>query len=177
MSGATAPARDSSQADLIGPGDSCVPDEPRSTCEYKPGRGKFKTPFRALCATGACMRQGAALRALLQVARRVFRALGCIASRVRMRAGARELALVDDQVLRADRLLSEVALEDLARARRVARLRRKRAARDMRGHAVMGHRAPRMIFGRRLREPDVARVTRELPALECTHDRVAVADL
>jgi hypothetical protein len=30
MSGTTVPARDSSQADLIGPGDIFVPDEPRS---------------------------------------------------------------------------------------------------------------------------------------------------
>lgn len=37
MSGATAPARDSSQADLIGPGDSCVPDEPRSGAKIMRG--------------------------------------------------------------------------------------------------------------------------------------------
>src|SRR5688572_3523991 len=40
MSGATAPARDSSQADLIGPGDSCVPDEPRSRANISRGSAK-----------------------------------------------------------------------------------------------------------------------------------------
>lgn len=40
MSGATAPARDSSQADLIGPGDSCVPDEPRSPANIGAGWAK-----------------------------------------------------------------------------------------------------------------------------------------
>src|SRR5688572_12443215 len=40
MSGTTVPARDSSQADLIGPGDSCVPDEPRSTANIRLGVSK-----------------------------------------------------------------------------------------------------------------------------------------
>jgi hypothetical protein len=41
MSGTTVPARDSSQADLIGPGDSVVPDEPRS--EANVGAHKVKS--------------------------------------------------------------------------------------------------------------------------------------
>ena len=36
MAGTTVPARDSSLADLIGPGDSCVPDEPRSHTNVTP---------------------------------------------------------------------------------------------------------------------------------------------
>ena len=71
----------------------------------------------------------------------------------------------------------EIALEDLAGAGGVARLRRQRAAGDMRRHAVMGHGAPWMILGRRLREPDVAGIACELAALEGAHDGVAVADL
>jgi hypothetical protein len=37
----------------------------------------------------------------------------------------------------------------------------------MRRHAMMGHRAPRMILRRRLREPHISGITRELvqPAL------------
>ena len=42
-----------------------------------------------------------------------------------MRAGAGELAAVDDQVLLADRLALEAAFEDLPRAGGVARLRRE----------------------------------------------------
>src|SRR6185312_5116780 len=94
-----------------------------------------------------------------------------------MGADAGELAFVDDQVLGANRLLGEIALEDLARARGVAGLCRERASRDMRGHAVMRHGAPGMVLWRRLREPDVAGIARELPALQRADDGVAVADL
>ncbi len=50
-------------------------------------------------------------------------AAGRVALAVGVRAGAGELAAVDDQVLLADRPAVEPALEDLARAGRVARLR------------------------------------------------------
>ncbi len=70
---------------------------------------------------------------------------------VGMRAGARELAALHDQVLVADRPVLEEAFQDLARARRVARLRRERGARDVRRHAVMRHGPPWMILRRGLR--------------------------
>ena len=47
----------------------------------------------------------------------------------------------------------------------------------MRRHAVVRHRAPRVVPRRRLREPDVSGVARELSAFERPHDRVAIADL
>ena len=53
-------------------------------------------------------------------------ALGRVAGRVGVRAGAGELALVDDEVLRPDRLVAEERFKDLARAGRVAGLCRKR---------------------------------------------------
>ena len=74
-------------------------------------------------------------------------------------------------------LLGEIAFEDLARAGGVARLRRQRGAGDVRRHAVMRHGAPGMVLRRRLREPDVAGIARELAALQRADDGVAVADL
>jgi hypothetical protein len=44
-------------------------------------------------------------------------------------------------------------------------------------HAVMGHRSPGMILRCRLREPDVARITRELPTLQGTNDSIAITNL
>ncbi len=40
---------------------------------------------------------------------------------------------------------------------------------------MIGHRAPRVIGRRRLWEPDVARVTGELPAFQRLDDRIAIA--
>ena len=47
----------------------------------------------------------------------------------------------------------------------------------MRRHAVMRHRPPGVVIGRRLGEPDIAGVPGELAALQRTHDGVAIADL
>src|SRR5580693_2905631 len=105
------------------------------------------------------------------------RALGRVAGAIRMRARTRQLAAVDDEIFVADRPLLEPALKNLARAGGVARLRRKRGPGNMRRHAVVGHRAPRMVFRRRLWEPDVSGVARELSAFEPPHDGVAIADL
>ncbi len=90
-----------------------------------------------------------------------------IAGAVRVRASTRESAVLHDQILVADRTALEVTLEDFPRARSIARLRRQAGAGDMRRHAMMGHRAPRMILRRRLREPHISGITRELvqPAL------------
>src|SRR5262245_66590389 len=70
-----------------------------------------------------------------------------------------------------------MCFEDLARASGIAGLGGERTARDMRGHTVMRHGAPRMVLRRRLRKPDVAGISRELTALQRTHDGVTVADL
>src|SRR5207253_1934962 len=80
---------------------------------------------------------------LLGSARRVPGAIG-------MRPGARELSFVDDQILVADRPALEIALEDFARASRVARLCGKRCPGDMGCHPMVRHGAPRMIVRRRL---------------------------
>src|SRR5580704_2331365 len=50
---------------------------------------------------------------------------GRVSGTVGMRAGTRELAFVDDQILVADRPALEIAFQDFARAGRVARLRGK----------------------------------------------------
>jgi hypothetical protein len=75
---------------------------------------------------------------------------------------AREPSTVDDQVFLADRPAVKPALEDLASSCGVARLGGQARAGGVRGHAVMGHRAPRMIPRWRLGKPHVARVAREL---------------
>jgi cholesterol oxidase len=62
----------------------------------------------------------------LLVARSLLGALGRIAGRVGVRTRTRKLALIDDQVLGADGLIGEIRLQDLARARRIARLRGER---------------------------------------------------
>src|SRR4029077_12397987 len=72
---------------------------------------------------------------------------------------------------------AEEALEDLARAGRVAGLRGEARAGGVRRHALVGHRSPRVVPGRRLREPHVARVAGQPPALACARDGVAIADL
>src|SRR5580693_1892700 len=56
---------------------------------------------------------------------RVFRSLGRVAGAIRMCARARQLAAVDDEIFVPDRSLLEPTFKNLARAGRVARLRRK----------------------------------------------------
>src|ERR1700730_13900596 len=109
------------------------------------------------------------LRCLLGPAGRVSGAIG-------MRAYTSEFALLDDQIFVANGSPLEIAFEDFAGARRVARLCGERCPRDVRRHSVMRHGAPRMIYCRWLREPDVTGVAGELAAFERAHDRVAVAD-
>src|SRR5580692_13224406 len=93
-------------------------------------------------------------------------AAGRVALAVGVGAGAGQGAALDDQVLVADRPGLEEALEDLAGAGGVAGLGRERGAGDVRGHAVVGHGPPRVVGRCRLREPDVARVARQLSRLE-----------
>src|SRR5580700_9010313 len=94
-----------------------------------------------------------------------------------MRADACELALVHHEIYGPDRLSGEIALENLARACRVACLRRERGARDMWRHTVMRHGTPGMVARRRLREPHVSRIARELTIFERAHDSITIANL
>src|SRR5262245_16555989 len=96
---------------------------------------------------------------------------------VRVRSGPRQLAALGDQVLLADRLALEPALEDLPCSRGIAGLGREAGAGRVRGHALPRHRPPGMVLRRRLREPDIPCVAGELPGLERADDRVPVADL
>ena len=82
-----------------------------------------------------------------------------------------------NQILVADGLAGEIALENFARAGCIAGLRRERRARDVRGHPVMRHRPPRMVLRRRLREPDVTGISGELAALKSANNGIAVAYL
>src|SRR5271156_955878 len=84
---------------------------------------------------------------------------------VRMRPRPGKLATVDDEVLLANRLLREPVLEDFPGPSRVAGLGRERGPGNVRRHPVVRHRPPRMVLGRRLRIPDVARVAGDMPAL------------
>src|SRR5439155_22352768 len=74
-------------------------------------------------------------------------AAGGVAGAVRMSAGARECAAIDDQVFLADRTTIKPALEDLAHSGRIAGLRGERRPRHVWRHPVVGHRPPRMIPG------------------------------
>ena len=106
-----------------------------------------------------------------------MRSAGGVACAVRVRSGARELAAVDDQVFLANRALVEEALEDLAHTRGVAGLRGEACAGGVRGHALIGHRAPRMVGRGGLGKPHVAGVACQLPALTRACDGLAIADL
>src|ERR1700728_2250311 len=94
-----------------------------------------------------------------------------------MGAGAGELATVHDQVFLTDRLTTEIALQDLADACGVASLRGEACAGGVRCHALIGHRAPRVVLWRGLGKPHVARIPGELSALARPRDCLAVADL
>ncbi len=63
----------------------------------------------------------------------------------------------------------KVALQDLQRAGRIARLRRERGFRDVRRHAVPRHRPPGMVRLLGLREPDVTRIAGQMPGFERPH--------
>src|ERR1700691_2048303 len=101
-----------------------------------------------------------------------FRAPGRIAGGVGVGARAGELAAVDDEIFLPDRSALEPAFENLARARRVARLRRERGAGNVGRHAVVRHGAPRMVLRRRLRETHVSRVSGKLAAFERANNGV-----
>src|SRR5580700_9355029 len=94
-----------------------------------------------------------------------------------MSTGSSQLALVHNEIFGADRFAPEIGFQDLARASSVARLRRQRAARDVRRHAMVRHGAPRMVLCWRLRKPNVTRIAGELTALQGPHHRIAVDNL
>src|SRR5450759_1170278 len=95
---------------------------------------------------------------------------------VRVGTGAGQRTALHDEVLLADRTVSEVALQDLPGTRRVAGLGGQGRAGDVWRHAVVWHGAPRVVGRGRLRGPHVAGVTGELAALERTNDRGLVTD-
>ena len=72
---------------------------------------------------------------------------GCVAEAVGASASAGKFAAVNDQVLVTNGSSTEPALEDLARASRIARLSRQSGARIMRCHPMMRHCPPRMSLG------------------------------
>lgn len=90
-------------------------------------------------------------------------------------SSARELALVDDQILSADGLAGEVAIQYLARSRRVPPLCGQRRSRDVRGHAMLRHGPPWMVLGSGLREPDITRVPGKPPSFERPHDGIPIS--
>src|SRR5918995_4554688 len=61
-------------------------------------------------------------------------------------------------------------------ARSVTLLGPQGSTRDERGHSVPGHVAPRVIWRRRLRVPDVAGVAAEVPLFEGLDERVGLHD-
>ena len=87
----------------------------------------------------------------------------------------------NDHIRRLLRLVLEVPLEDVLRARGIARLRVERRARVVRGHAVSApervlHRAPGVVARRGLHVPHVACVPVELAGLERSCDVRGVAN-
>mmetsp|Transcript_24986 Transcript_24986/g.77147 ORF Transcript_24986/g.77147 Transcript_24986/m.77147 type:complete len:208 (+) Transcript_24986:64-687(+) len=104
-------------------------------------------------------------------------AAGGVAFGVGLGADAGELAVHGDDVLVADGLAGEEALEDFADAGGVAVLGREGSAGDVGGHGVVRHGAPGVVLGSGLREPDVSAIAGELSGLEGAGDGVAVAEL
>src|ERR1700722_15215699 len=98
---------------------------------------------------------------------------GGSADAVGRRAGARELAAVDDQVLLSDWSSGEGVLEDLAGSCCVTGLGGERGARGMGGHGVVGHGPPRVVRRWRPGVPDVAGVAGQLAGVEGSDDGVA----
>src|ERR1700735_2072110 len=88
-----------------------------------------------------------------------------------------EFAIRHDKIFVANRAVLEPTLQDLSRPRSITRLPGQRRARHMRSHAVVGHAPPGMVCRRRLWEPHVPRIARELTTLKCMDDVVAIADL
>src|SRR5215469_1750287 len=85
--------------------------------------------------------------------RRLFRATGRISGTVGMGADTRKHAALYDKIFIADRLACKITFKDLAHASGIARLRGERRSGDMRRHAVVRHRPPRMVFRSWLRKP------------------------
>src|SRR4029077_1127005 len=125
--------------------------KPASNTESLAGLASSQRPglVEEPCADGLLLELGSLLGAF-----------GGVARGVGMGADAGKLALVHDEILGADRFAGEIFLKDLAGTGGVARLRRQRAARNMRRHAVVRHGAPRMVLRCRLRGPDDARLDR-----------------
>src|SRR5450830_2166450 len=106
-----------------------------------------------------------------------FGTLGGVTRAVGVGADASQLAALDDQVLVANRPVLEITLESFPRASRITGLGRQAGAGDMRGHAVVGHGAPRVIFGGRWREPDVTGITGQLTAFQRRRDGIPITEL
>ena len=104
------------------------------------------------------------------------RALGRITRAVGMRARARQLSAVHDEVFVADGAFFELALQNFTRARSVTRLRGKAGARKCAASCRGAAWCARMILRRRLREPHVAGIASKLSAFQRTDDGVAIAD-
>ena len=85
---------------------------------------------------------------------------GTTAGGVGRLAGAGQSATGHDQVLVADGFVGEEVFEDFTGAGSVAGLGGQRGARDVRGHGVVRHAAPRVVGRRRLRVPHIARRNR-----------------
>src|SRR5260370_11336193 len=96
---------------------------------------------------------------------------------VGVRARSGEPPALHDQVLLADRPVLKPAFEDLASPRGLTCLRRQRRAGDVRGHAVMRHRTPWVIPGRRLGEPDIGGGAGPLPSFQLPRGRIPGAEL
>ena len=98
-----------------------------------------------------------------------------------IKTGGRGLTLSDNNVGRLLRLISEVVLQYLLCARRVAKLGVEGSARVMRYHAVSAtdrvlHRAPWVVLRGRLDIPDITSIAVDLTALDGSSDSVLVAD-
>src|SRR5262249_27034899 len=110
-------------------------------------------------------------------ARGFFRAPGCITGTVGMRARSCQLTRIDNEIFLPDGAPLEPALQNFPHARRIARLRGECGACRMWRHAMMRHGPPRMVFRRRLREPDISCIAGKFPALQRSNNGVPVANL
>merc|ERR1712070_908721 len=82
-----------------------------------------------------------------------------------------------NRILTADGLAVEMALKNLTDTFCIAELGRQRSARDVRGHAMVGHRTPWVILRCWLRKPDISSIACKLSIFQCLNDHIPVANL
>ena len=144
----------------------CMPDNITSNCEYVAVNPSEDRPTHCLWRVlASCLCHS--VPAIFSASYRFTHGIGTC-------AGARESSPGCDQTFLTNRTLLEPALQDLACPCGIAGLRGERGSGDVRRHAVVGYRPPKMISGSRLRKPDIPGLACELAAIQNAYDCIAI---